>query len=232
MNNRGFLEVPEHEVDEFDAKTPLPPDTPPEDAMLKPVITMQSLVRRFLAKKKAEGLSTKYDSPYVPSSDETIEMLLEMTEITSDDTVVDLGCGDARVLIHLCQATGCRGIGVEIDPELIAQAQERIAAVSPLRIDIIECSIFDDSIPRLLHEEATLVWLYQLPEVCTRLLPIFSSLPNSSLRVASNTFQMPGWTPQAERFAAQPPHVGLFLYRLSAAPNSDGGPCGVGAHRR
>ncbi len=56
-----------------------------------------------------------------------IEPLLAGVDPRPDELVVDLGCGDARVLVEAVQRFGCRGRGVETDPRLVARARERVA---------------------------------------------------------------------------------------------------------
>ncbi|MEM9134198.1 MAG: amino acid adenylation domain-containing protein [Actinomycetota bacterium] len=68
-----------------------------------------------------------------------IEPLLRGVEPQPDELVVDLGCGDARVLVEAVQRFGCRGRGVETDPRLVARARERVAEAGLAdRIEIVE----------------------------------------------------------------------------------------------
>lgn len=50
-----------------------------------------------------------------------VPRLVQLGEIMAADHVMDLGCGNARLLLLLTMATGCRGVGVEILPRLAAQ---------------------------------------------------------------------------------------------------------------
>jgi cyclopropane fatty-acyl-phospholipid synthase-like methyltransferase len=40
--------------------------------------------------------------------------------------VLDLGCGDGRMLILAAQKYGCRGIGYDIDPERVRISKENV----------------------------------------------------------------------------------------------------------
>lgn len=77
--------------------------------------------------------------PFLSTPTELVPALLEFGEVSSTDTVADLGCGDGRIVIEAAKRTGCRAIGVESDPELVARAQARAreAGVSD-RIRILE----------------------------------------------------------------------------------------------
>ena len=53
-----------------------------------------------------------------------VNRMLELAQVGKDDIVYDLGSGDGRVPITAAKKFGARGIGVEIDPELIKKANE------------------------------------------------------------------------------------------------------------
>ena len=59
-----------------------------------------------------------------------IEELLTIAAVTGEDHVVDLGCGDGRILVEAARQRGCRCLGIENDPGLVALARERITAAS------------------------------------------------------------------------------------------------------
>jgi len=58
---------------------------------------------------------------YVPM--DIAERMLEVAGVTKNDVVYDLGCGDGRVAIMAAKKYGARGVGVDNDPERIAEAQ-------------------------------------------------------------------------------------------------------------
>ena len=68
--------------------------------------------------------------PYVPSPMARVRRVASFACITANDVVLDIGCGDGRVLLHLAQETGCRGVGLEIDPELVQVARGNAAAAT------------------------------------------------------------------------------------------------------
>lgn len=57
-----------------------------------------------------------------------IAPLLRFAEVRPDELVVDLGCGDGRILIEAARAFGCRGRGYETDERLAATARAAVAA--------------------------------------------------------------------------------------------------------
>ena len=54
--------------------------------------------------------------------------MLALAGVGKNDLVVDLGCGDGRIPITAAKTYGARGIGVDIDPQRIAEANANAAA--------------------------------------------------------------------------------------------------------
>ena len=61
-------------------------------------------------------------APYVPTPQEVVDRMLALAGVTKEDVVIDLGCGDGRIPITAAKMYGARGIGVDIDPQRIAEA--------------------------------------------------------------------------------------------------------------
>ena len=61
-------------------------------------------------------------APYVPTPQEVVDRMLTLAKVTKADVVIDLGCGDGRIPITAAKIYGARGIGVDIDPQRIAEA--------------------------------------------------------------------------------------------------------------
>src|SRR5690606_34817507 len=66
--------------------------------------------------------SVEIATPYLPSTPVAVEEMLRLADVKPSDLVVDLGSGDGRIPITAAVAFGARGYGVDIDPELVAQA--------------------------------------------------------------------------------------------------------------
>ena len=69
------------------------------------------------------------DSPFVPCDDRAIDKFLAITRPTPDDLVVDLGCGDARLLVAAAKSARCKCIGVEIQPAVAAKARQKVITI-------------------------------------------------------------------------------------------------------
>src|SRR5262245_48842096 len=61
-------------------------------------------------------------APYVPTPQDVVDRMLALAEVTKADTVYDLGCGDGRIVITAAKKYGAHGVGVDIDPQRIAEA--------------------------------------------------------------------------------------------------------------
>jgi len=117
--------------------------------------------------------------------------MLELAGVTPDDTVYDLGSGDGRIVITTAQKFGARAVGVEIRSELCEQSSNEIARLGlEKRARIIHEDMFEVSL-----QPATVVTLYQLTVINTRLRPLLEKRLRPGARVVCVDFQIPGWTP-------------------------------------
>src|SRR5688572_17706409 len=63
-------------------------------------------------------------APYVPTPQAVVDRMLTLAEVKKGDIVYDLGCGDGRIPITAARVYGARGVGVDIDPQRIAESNE------------------------------------------------------------------------------------------------------------
>lgn len=142
----------------------------------------------FLGGQLKEG---QKDVPYVPSRSRVIKAMLELSEVKEDDLVYDLGCGDGRIVIAAAQQYGARGIGVDVDPELIEQSikNARHAGVADL-VEFRLQDLFQADI-----SQATVVTLYLGTDANLRLRPKLLKELRPGSRVISNSFLLGDWQP-------------------------------------
>lgn len=127
--------------------------------------------------------------PYVPTPTEVVEAMLKLGGAKAGDLVMDLGCGDGRIVVMAAQKFGARGVGVDINPERIkdAEANAKQAGVTD-KVKFIENNLFNADLTG-----ATLVTLYLLPDVNLRLRPkLLRELPVGT-RIVSHSFDMGDW---------------------------------------
>ena len=132
------------------------------------------------------------DVPYVPTPQPVVDKMLELAAITKNDVVYDLGSGDGRIVITAAKKYGVRGVGVDIDPERVKEANANavLAGVAD-RVKFIEQDLFKTDL-----KEASVVTLYLLPEVNLRLRPKLWSELKPGTRVVSHAFDMGDWEPE------------------------------------
>lgn len=140
------------------------------------------------------------DVAYWATPPPVVEKMLRLARVTASDVVYDLGCGDARSLVTAAQKYGAHGVGIDIDPALVAQAQENVrrAGVEEL-VRIERADIFEVDV-----SPATVVFLYMVPRFNLRLVPQLQKLRRGS-RIVSHEFEIPSARPARVVRVAGPP---------------------------
>ncbi len=155
----------------------------------------------LLAPVAAEGP----DVPLLETREAVIETMIELAQVTDGDVVYDLGSEDGRIVI--APIAGVRGVGIEIQPELVEQSNAAAAeAAVDDRVRFVEGDLFESD-----FSEATVVMIYLYPKVNRRLRPLLEEQLAPGTRVVSHRYEIQGWTP-AERIKVQGRPV--FLYVL------------------
>jgi SAM-dependent methyltransferase len=128
-------------------------------------------------------------APYVPTPQEVVDRMLQLAAVTKGDVVYDLGCGDGRIPITAARVYGARGVGVDIDPQRIAEANAnaRQAGVTHLVSFKLQNALATDV------SEATVVTLYLLSASNLKLRPILTRQLKPGARIVSHAFSMGDW---------------------------------------
>jgi ribosomal protein L11 methylase PrmA len=126
------------------------------------------------------------DVIYVPTPEEVVEAMLQVAKVTKNDVVYDLGTGDGRIPVTAAKKYGARGVGIDIDPQRIKDANENVAKNNiGDRVKIIQGDLFETDI-----SEATVVTLYLLPSLNQKLLPKLNKELKPGTRIVSHAFDM------------------------------------------
>jgi ribosomal protein L11 methylase PrmA len=135
------------------------------------------------------------DVIWLPTEDPVVTAMLKFVNVTKDDVVYDLGCGDGRIVIAAATQFGARGVGIDIDPERIKEANAAAARAGvSSRVTFVVGDLFD---PAFKISDATVVTLYLLPSLNARLRPRLQSELKPGTRIVSNAFSMgDAWPPQ------------------------------------
>ena len=159
---------------------------------------------------------TAGEVPYVPTPMDVVDRMLQLAEIKPGDVVYDLGSGDGRIVIEAAKRYGVRGVGIEIDPDLVAKARNN--AFKEKVDKIVEFR--DQDALTVNVSEATVVMLYMLPEFNAKLRPTFDRQLTPGTRVVSHDFEIAGWTPvRTEHIKGDILHDHT-IYLFQVKPNS------------
>ncbi|HEY7172391.1 MAG TPA: class I SAM-dependent methyltransferase [Vicinamibacterales bacterium] len=135
------------------------------------------------------------DIHYVPTSNGVAEAMLKLAGVTAADTVYDLGSGDGRIVIAAARKFGARGVGVELDSELVKTARKNAQAAGVAdRVSFLQQDLFKTDL-----SDATVVTLYLSNSVNMRLRGVLQRQLKPGSRVVSHRFAMGDWQPEAER---------------------------------
>ena len=137
------------------------------------------------------ALWTYGEVPFVRSTPEVIDRMLEMAQVKSGDLIYDIGSGDGAIVIRAAKKYGVRGVGIEIDDGLVAKA--RANAFQEKVQDLVEFRAADAFTVDV--SPATVVTLYMLPDFNAKLRPILDRQLKPGTRVVSHDFEIPGWVP-------------------------------------
>ncbi len=131
-------------------------------------------------------------APYVPTPQDVVDRMLKLGQVTKDDVVYDLGCGDGRIVITAAKQFGARGVGVDIDPQRIKESESnaKAAGVEHLVSFKLQDAMTVDVSP------ATVVTLYLLSASNVKLRPILTKQLRPGARIVSHAFTMGDWPPE------------------------------------
>lgn len=152
-------------------------------------------------KAKAQDTSASFADlvPFVTTPWEVVDAILDLGKVTKNDVIIDLGSGDGRIPIRAAEKFGAKGLGVEIDAELVALAVSNAekAGVSAL-VEFYQGDLFEMD-----FSEATVLTLYLFPDINLKLRPkILKMKPGT--RIISHRFDMGDWQPDATKVITLP----------------------------
>jgi len=158
-------------------------------------------------------------APFITTPPEVVARMLQLAGTGAQDTVIDLGSGDGRIVIAAARDHGARGLGIELDARLVAQSRDNAQ-----RAGVAERARFEQADAlRTDLSQASVVTIYLLPFLLDQLRPRLLSQLRPGARIVTHAFVMTGWPPdrsETVRLSAQ--HVGqggesrIFLWVVPA----------------
>ena len=133
------------------------------------------------------------DIHYVPTSNGVADAMLTLAHTTAADVVYDLGSGDGRIVIAAAKKFAARGVGIELDPDLINTARKnaRKAGVAD-KVSFVQGDLFKADL-----SPATVITLYLSNSINFRLRDSLQKLKPGT-RIVSHRFTFGDWKPEAE----------------------------------
>jgi SAM-dependent methyltransferase len=156
----------------------------------------------------AASLGKTRGALYVPTSRRRVDAILEAAPLAPGQLLVDLGCGDGRVLLAARRRCGARGLGYEVNPLAYLRARLACAGRPGLTVRLADFR-------RVRLPAADMVFCYLFPDVMAEVgRKLAAELPAGAV-VASANFPVPGWRAWRElRPAGALHHDPIYLYRL------------------
>lgn len=129
-------------------------------------------------------------TPYLPSTTVAVDEMLRLAGVGPGDLVVDLGSGDGRLVIAAARDFGARGLGIELDPDLVRKSREYAQQAG-----VAERVTFrQDDVLTADYRDATVVTLYLLPNLVEKLKPRLLDLAPGT-RIVAHDYGFSDWQP-------------------------------------
>jgi 16S rRNA G966 N2-methylase RsmD len=157
--------------------------------------------------------------PYEPTPDNVVEAMLTIGQVTPQDFVMDLGSGDGRIVVTAAKKYGARGLGIELNPDLVKRSivNAEAAGVSD-RVSFQQQDIFKTDL-----SQATVITMFLFPKVNLQLRPKLLDLKPGT-RIVSHFHDMADWRPDQQQHLMTKEHYGdtwIFLWYIPAKVEGD-----------
>ena len=149
-------------------------------------------------------LPSRYVAPYHATPEPVVRRMLQLARVSATDTVYDIGCGDARLLIAAA-ARGARGVGFELHGSLVQEARQEVekAGVGHL------VKVFQEDATKASVKEATVFTLYLSDSGNTHVINTLKQQIQQQTRVVSFAFPIQGYLPdKTDKIHG----IGIYLY--------------------
>src|SRR5688572_1696817 len=157
--------------------------------------TRRSFLSLVTAAAAWQGLAARAQerfSPFVGSNPEIVRRMVELAAPRSGETVIDLGSGDGRIVFAALEGRpGVRGLGVDINAELVTKANAEAKAKGLAdRVRFVHQNAFDADLAKV---DVVFMWLF--PELMRLLRPKILAQARPGTRVVTATWDLGTWQP-------------------------------------
>ncbi len=133
-----------------------------------------------------EMMGPELDAGFITTWPETVDGMLKLAQVNRNDLVYDLGCGDGRIVIAAAKNYGARGIGIDLNPKRIEEANANAKAAEVENLVQFRLGNFY----KVDFSDATVVALYLPQTINYELRPILWKQLKVGSRVVSNESDM------------------------------------------
>jgi predicted RNA methylase len=152
------------------------------------------------------------DVGFLPTAPVVVDAMLGLARVGANDVVYDLGSGDGRIVIMAAKQYGARGVGIELDPKLVAISRQAALDNGVAdRVTFIEGDLFEQDV-----SAATVVTLYLWPSINTRLESKLRRELRPGARIVSNAFGIGNW--RADEAGRASDGSAVLLWTVPRAP--------------
>ena len=140
---------------------------------------------------RAQQSTAVEEVPFVPTPIEVVDRMLEFGAVNKGDILYDVGSGDGRIVIQAAKKYGAKGVGIEMDRQLVELArgkaqQEGVDHLVEFRQgDALKADV----------SSASVVTLYMLPSFNEMLRPVLERQLKPGTRVVVHDYPIDGWKP-------------------------------------
>jgi len=131
-----------------------------------------------------------FGAPFVRSKTEDIEKMMALVHLKKTDKIVDVGCGDGTIVIHVGQQ-GYKIEGFDINRVLVWRAQRNIEKLK-LKTNT---KVFTSDVWKTDLSPYSVIFLYGITYMMPGLEKKIQAELKPGSRVVSNFFTFPNWKP-------------------------------------
>ena len=134
----------------------------------------------------SEIYSISKDAPFITSSKKVKNKMIELAEIQPGEKVVDLGCGDGR-LVFAASEKGAKAVGVEITIFVYWYAKI-LQRFLRKKGKLLRGNLHDQDL-----RDVDVIFCYLMPWSMNRVDKKFKEECKKGCRIICNSFKLPGW---------------------------------------
>jgi cyclopropane fatty-acyl-phospholipid synthase-like methyltransferase len=140
-----------------------------------------------------------FGAPYLPTLKPQVKAALELLDLKPGATMLELGCGDGKVLIAAAKQ-GINAVGYELNPIMAAVAWLRTRRYRK-QVKVIWGDFWQRDWP-----PADAIFIFLLTKHMPRFNQKVEEYPHKPIKVVSHAFEIPDRRPKRQK-------AGVFLYK-------------------